>query len=88
MAVALAERCLGLEVFGVDEALDNNLSLGRDQKVDGFCLHDVERSADQSAGNGKLVGTFWQFQGRGERHTRWSTEHHRGRHRLAACLIF
>ena len=55
VAVRFAERRLGLEIFGVDEALDDDLGLGRHQEIDGLRLHDVDRRADQRAGDVQLV---------------------------------
>ena len=36
VAVGFAERRLRLEIFGVDEALDHDLGLGRHQQIDGL----------------------------------------------------
>ena len=53
VAVQFAEWRLRLEIFGVDEALDHDLGLGRHQEVDGLRLDDVDRRADQRAGDVK-----------------------------------
>ena len=54
MAVGFAERRFGLEIFGVDEALDHDLRFGRHQEIDRLRLDDVDRRADQAAGDGQV----------------------------------
>ena len=51
VAVRFAERRFGLEIFGVDEALDHDLGFRRHQQIDGLRLHHVDRRADERAGD-------------------------------------
>ena len=85
VAVRFAERRLGLEIFGVDEALDHDLGLGRHQQVDGLRLHDVDRRADQRAGDVQLVERLGQLLHRGEGDAGRRAEHHRARQLLEAA---
>ena len=55
MAMAFAERRLGLHIFGVDQAFDHQLGLGGDLQVLGLALHQPDRVFDQPAGDGQLV---------------------------------
>ena len=55
MAVRLAERRLGLEIFGLDAALDHDLGFRRHQQVDGLRLDHIDGYPGQSAGQMQLV---------------------------------
>ena len=77
VAVRFAERRLGLEVFGVDEALDDDLGFRRHQQIDGLRLHDVDRRADQAAGDVQLVERLGQLLRRGEGDAGRRAEHDR-----------
>jgi hypothetical protein len=50
-----AERRLGLQQLGVDQALDDDLRLGRDQQIDGPGARDVDGAAREPARDGELV---------------------------------
>ena len=86
VAVRFAERRLGLQIFGVDEALDDDLGLGRHQQIDGLGLHHVDRRADQRAGDVQLVERLRQFLHRGEGDDRRRAEHDRAGQLLEAAL--
>ena len=77
MAVRFAERRLGLEIFGVDEALDHDLGLGRHQEIDGLRLDHVDRRADQRAGDMQLVQRLRQLLHRREGDAGRRAEHDR-----------
>ena len=87
VAVQFAERRLGLDIFGVDQALDDELGLGRHQKIDGAGAHHVDGRAGEPARDGELVEVDGEFlrpqkgdQGR-------AAEHDRARHGLVAALL-
>ena len=50
IAVALAERRLGLELLRIDQALDHDLGVGRHVEVDGDAFHHRHRPAGEPAG--------------------------------------
>ena len=47
IAVALAERRLGLQHVGVDQALDDDLGIGRHVEVDGAAARHADRRAGE-----------------------------------------
>ena len=55
VAVAFAERTFRLEQFGIDQALDDDLGVGRHLEIDGDALHDADRLAGERAGDAHLV---------------------------------
>ena len=57
----LAERRLRLQIFGVDEAFDDDLGFGRHQEIDRLGLHHVDRRADQRAGDVQFVERLGHF---------------------------
>ena len=61
VAVRFAERRLGLEPFGVDEALDHDLGLGRNEQIDGLGAHHVDRASGEAARHRQLLHRLGQF---------------------------
>ncbi len=47
MAVRFPERRFGLQILGVDIALDDDLRFGGYEQVDGLRFHDIDRRADE-----------------------------------------
>ena len=89
VAVRFAERRLGLEVFRRDVAFDDDLGFGRNEQVDGFRAHDVDRRADEPAGNFELIERFGTFLRRRKRDGGRAAEHDGGGHASRrACGTF
>ena len=56
VAVRFAERRFRLQQLGVDEALDDDLGFGGDQKIDGLAaLTTLIGAAGDAAGDGELI---------------------------------
>ncbi len=87
MAVALAERPLGLEQIGIDQSLDHDLGVGRHHEIDGHRPGDRDRHAGKPAGHRHLVEIDRQLHAAGEHHDRRAADHDRARHRRAALLV-
>ena len=86
IAVALAERRFGLELLGIDQALDHDLGVGRHVEVDGDALDHRHRPAGEPAGDAELVEIDVELLRAGEHHHRRRADHDRDRHRLScAC---
>ena len=86
VAVRLAERRLGLQQFGVDQALDHDLGFRRHQQVDGPGPHHVDRAAGQRARDRQLVEILRHLLHRRVGDRRRAADHDRARQRLAARL--
>jgi len=61
VAVRFAERRLGLQQLGIDQALDDDLRFGRDQQVDRFGPRHIDGAARERAGNRELVEILRQL---------------------------
>ena len=81
-----AERRLGLEIFGVDEAFDDDLGLGRHQQIDGLRLHHIDGRTDQRAGDVQFVERFGQLLHRRKGDAGRRAEHDRAREFLEPAL--
>ena len=87
MAVGFAERAFGLEVLGVDDALDDELRLRGQQEVDGAPAHDVDRRARKSARDRDLVDALRQLLRSLIGDDRRTADDDRDRHRRAAVAV-
>ena len=87
MAVRFAERRLGLDIFGIDQALDHELGLGRHQEIDGARAHDVDRRAGKPARDRELVDVERQLLRPQEGDIGRTAQHDRARHRLVAAPL-
>ncbi len=88
IAVALAERRFGLEPLRIDEALDDDLDIGRHQEIDRPGLDDAHRRARESARHRKLIKVDGELLRAGENHHRCGADRDRDRHRSAALVVF
>ena len=61
--MALAERPFGLEQFGIDQPLDDDLGIGRHVEIDGDAFHGADRLAGERAGDAHLVLSMASFCG-------------------------
>ena len=80
-----SERRLRLEIFGIDEPLDDDLGLRRHQQIHRLGPHDIERRADQGAGDIELVEPLRNLLHRGEGDAGRRPQHDRGRQLLEAA---
>jgi hypothetical protein len=88
VAVALAERRFGLELFGVDQPLDHDFGRRRHVEVDRRGFRDLDRRAGERAGNAEFVHIDGEFLRAGEHDHRRTADHDRDRHGFAALAIF
>jgi hypothetical protein len=61
VAMRFAEWCLGLQQFGIDQALDDDLRFGRNQQIDGFGPRHVDGTASEPARHSELVEILRQL---------------------------
>ena len=87
IAVALAERRLGLEHIAVDQALDHDLGIRRHVEVDGAAARHADRLAGRAAGDRHLVDVDRELLRPGEHHDRRRADHDGDRHLLLALAI-
>ncbi len=66
VAVAFAERRLGLEYLGIDQALDDDFGVGRHVEIDGLGFDHADRLAGETAGDRKLIEIDGEFLRSGE----------------------
>ena len=88
VTVALAERRLGLELLAIDQALDDDLGVGRHVEVDGLGLDDADRLAGEAAGDAELVEIDGELLRPGEHHHGRGADDDGDRHLLAAVAVF
>ena len=87
IAVALAERRLGLEHVRIDHALDHDLGIRRHVEIDGAAARHADRRAGSAAGDRHLVHVDRKLLRAGEHHDRRAADHDRDRHLLAALAV-
>ena len=88
VAVAFAERSLGLQQFGIDQAFDHDLGVGRHVEIDGHALDGADRRAGEPAGHRHLVQIDRQLLRPGEHHHRRAADDDGDRHRLFQLAVF
>ena len=88
IAVALAERRLGLELFGIDQTLDDDLGVGGNVEVDGLAFDHRHWPSGEPAGHAELVEIDVELLRAGEQHHRRGADQDRDRHRLLALVVF
>ncbi len=88
VAVGFAERRLRLQHLRIDQALDDDLGLGRHQEIDGLRPHHVDGAAGERAGDGELVEILRHLLHRGVGDRRRAADDDGARQRLAARLAF
>src|SRR5262245_47586440 len=87
VAVRLAERGLGLQLLGIDMALDDEFGLRRYQQIHSLRLDDVDGSPGERAGYPQLVQMLGHLLHRAVRHGRRGTDDYGTWHRLAHRLV-
>ena len=87
-ARTFAERSLRRGLVGRYLALQHELRLRRHFQIDGLAARHAHRFAQQSAGDGELVGAVGGGVGRGEIDRRVRSHGHRDRHGFVPCLVF
>ncbi len=88
IAVALAERRLGLQHAGVDQAFDHDLGIRRHVEIDGAAANHADRRAGRAAGHRHLVHVDRELLRPGEHHDRRAADHDGDRHLLSQRAIF
>ena len=88
MAMRFTKRRFRLEIFSVDQALDDDFGFRRHRQVDAARAHDVDRPAGKAAGDGHLVDADRQLLRPHESDIRRAAEHDGAGHRLATLLVF
>ena len=88
VAVALAERPFRLKEFGVDQALDDDLGVGRHVQIHGQGFDHADRRAGEPAGHGHLVAIDRQLLWSGEHDHRRATHDDGDRHRLFQLAVY
>jgi len=88
VAVAFAERRLGLELLAIDQALDDDLGVGRHKKIDGLPLDDADRLAGEAPRDAELVEIDGELLRPGEHHHRRGADDDGDRHLVAAVAVF
>ncbi len=86
VAVGLAERRLGLQHLGIDQALDHDLRFRRHHQIDGLGAHHVDRPARERAGHRDLVEVLGHLLHRGVGDDGRTADNDRAGKRLAARL--
>ena len=87
MAMGFAEGRLGLHIFGVDIALDDDLRLGGHHEIDGTGLHHGDGRAGETASHGHLVHAHGQLLRAHEGHIGRAAQHDGAGHFLVAALL-
>ena len=80
VAVAFAERRLGLQILDVDEPLDDEFGFRRHQKIDRLRPHHADRRAGDGAGDRQLVEPGAEFLRAGVGDRGRAAEHDGARH--------
>ena len=88
VAVALAERGFGLELFGVDQPLDHDFGRRRHVEVDRRGFRRLDRRAGERAGDAELVHVDGELLRASEHDYRRAADHDRDRHGFAPLAIF
>ena len=86
--MGLAERRLGLKIFGIDEAFDDDLGFGRDKQIDGPGRDHFDGCAGERAGDGQFVLVLGHLLNRAIGYDGRASHHHGAGHGLAPRLPF
>jgi len=87
IAVALAERRLGLELLRVDQPLDDDLRRGGHVEVDSNGLRHLDREAGERTGDAELIEIDGELLRPREHDHGRAADHDRDRHRLPSLAI-
>src|SRR5215831_20479677 len=88
VAVAFAKRPFRLEPLAVDQALDHDLGVSRDIKVNRCCLDNANRTAREPSRHRHLILVDGKFLWSGKQNHGGAPDDNRTRHRFFSFLIF
>src|SRR5262245_47102042 len=88
MAVAFAKRPFRLEPLAIDQALDHDLGVSRDMKVNCRCLDDANGTAGKPSSHGHLILVDRKLLWSGKQNDGRAADDNRTWHRFFSFLIF